>query len=265
MSLQQRVIEQNNLAVAMIEEGAYDEACSKLSTVFQSYQGYYDENDCHYYSPSISLDQCMTQGHPMSSSVDPDFPFMYSDAIRISPKIAAVGIPKQDVAAILLFNLALSHHLSALDSMNPDADLRKALYVYEMVYTMQQQKKDSFLISNLMFVLSILNNIGIIHQWRNNDAIASRCFDKLLSVLMLLTSTQSNDGKSKIEEVIFRGFYRNVVLHRPPCASAAWFFQFLSKKCGHALTCPLLLIFSGGKVWNIFPLSVSILIVLYYF
>ena len=220
MSVQQQIISKNNLAVVMIEEGAYDEASSKLCTLFQAYQHYSDENDeeeC--YKASLSLDQCMTKGHPMSSSVDPDFPFMYSDGIRIPAEAAATGIPRHDLASIVLFNLALAYHLSAMDSMDPGSDLRKALHVYELVYTMQQENKENFL-SNLMFVLSILNNIGIIYQWRNEDDIAARCFDKLLSVLMLL-SNHSQSSTDKNEEVVFRGFYRNVVLNHSPCASAA--------------------------------------------
>eukprot|EP00526_Cylindrotheca_closterium_P019679 CAMPEP_0113633262 /NCGR_PEP_ID=MMETSP0017_2-20120614/17310_1 /TAXON_ID=2856 /ORGANISM="Cylindrotheca closterium" /LENGTH=229 /DNA_ID=CAMNT_0000543893 /DNA_START=76 /DNA_END=765 /DNA_ORIENTATION=- /assembly_acc=CAM_ASM_000147 len=227
MSIQQRVIQENNVAVAMIEEGAYDEASYKLCTVFQAYQNCCEndyENEVSsacYNKSSISLDECMTKGHPMSSSIDPDFPFMYSDAIRISPEIAAAGIPKHDVSSIMLFNLALAYHLSALDSMNPDADLRKALHVYELLYTMQQENEENFL-CNLMFVLSILNNIGIIHQWRNEDDIAARCFDKLLSVLMLISSNNNSQStNNKNEEVVFRGFYRNVILNRPPCAGAA--------------------------------------------
>ena len=216
MSIQQRVVHENNLAVAMIEEGAYDEASSKLFTVFQAYQ-HCDEND-EMCKSSISLDECMTKGHPMSSAVDPEFPFMYSDGIRISARVAASGISKHDVSSILLFNLALAFHLSALDSMDPASDLRKALQVYELVYTMQQENKQNFM-SNLMFVLSILNNIGIIHQWRNDDHIAAQCFDKLLSVLMLLSN--HSQSANKTEDVVFRGFYRNVILNQPPCASAA--------------------------------------------
>ncbi|KAL3931632.1 MAG: hypothetical protein SGBAC_011219 [Bacillariaceae sp.] len=222
MSMQQLVIQENNLAVAMIEDGAYDEASSKLCAVFQAYKNCCCENDSANISKSsisISLDECMAAGHPMSSSVDPEFPFMYSDAIRISPKIVAAGIPKNDVISVILFNLALSYHLSALDSMDPDTDLRKALHVYEHLYTMQQERQENF-VSNLTFVLSVLNNMGIIHQWRNEDAIAARCFDKLLSALMLISSNNQSTGR-KSEEVVFRGFYRNVILNRPPCASAA--------------------------------------------
>ncbi|KAL3931631.1 MAG: hypothetical protein SGBAC_011218 [Bacillariaceae sp.] len=221
MSIQQRVIQENNLAVAMIEDGAYDEAAYTLCAVFQAYKAC-DENDgaCNNNksSISISLDECMAMGHPMSSSIDPDLPFMYSDTIRISPKMAAAGLSKRGVASIVLFNLALSYHHSALDSMDPDTDLLKALHVYEHLYSMQQEDEETFL-SNIMFVLSILNNVGIIHQWRNEDDIATRCFDTLLSALTLISSNRQSRGR--IIEDILRGFYRNVILNRPPCASAA--------------------------------------------
>ncbi|CAJ1945725.1 unnamed protein product, partial [Cylindrotheca closterium] len=126
MTMQHQVIQDNNFAVAMIEEGAYDEASSTLCAAFQAYQNCGDMestacNDGVSYKSSISLDECMTKGHPMSSSIDPDFPFMYSDAIRIS---AAAGISKHDVTSIILFNLALTYHLSALDSNDPDSDLQ---------------------------------------------------------------------------------------------------------------------------------------------
>ncbi|CAJ1968617.1 unnamed protein product [Cylindrotheca closterium] len=222
----------------MIEEGAYDEASSTLCAAFQAYQncdcaGGMESAVCDAgvssFKPSISLDECMAKGHPMSSSVDPDFPFMYSDAIRISPEVAAAGISQHDVTSIILFNLALTHHLSALDSNDPDSDLQKALHVYEHLYTMQQENMvvgSSGFPSNLMFVLSILNNCGIIHQWRseagtsiNGEVIAARCFDKLLSVLTLISDNAQTTNKN--EEVVVRGFYRNVVLNRPPAASAA--------------------------------------------
>lgn len=216
MSIQQRVIQENNLAVAMIEEAAYDEASSKLCAAFKAYQNCSENDGVHNYRSSVSLDDCMTKGHPMSSAVDPDSLFMYSDAIHISPKLAASGIPKHDVASIILFNLALSYHLSAMDSMDPDADLQKALHVYQHLYGMQQENQENFL-SNIVFVLSLLNNVGIIHQLRNDEAVAARCFEKLLSALMLIN--QSTDRKR--EEDVFRRFYGNAILSRPSCASAA--------------------------------------------
>ncbi|KAL3926522.1 MAG: hypothetical protein SGBAC_013444 [Bacillariaceae sp.] len=221
MSIQQRVIQENNLAASMIEEGAYDEASSKLCRLYKAYKNCNENEGGDNDKPSIGLDECMTKGHPMSASVDPDLPFMYSDAIRISFEPAEAEIPEHDVISVILFNLALSYHHSALDSMDPDADLGKALFVYERLYAMQQGHQENFQ-SNLMFMLSVMNNIGIIHQWRSDDAVANQCFSMLLSALMLISSNKSQPSKDRTHHAaVIHGFHRNVILNIPPCASVA--------------------------------------------
>jgi hypothetical protein len=172
-TLQQRSIEQNNHAIAMIENGNYHDAIVALSSALKAYKLILDESDDmmdQQEQIKTSLDQCMAQSRPTSDSgdychkdLDEDGQFMYKQAIRIPVNVESHYRAAVMVSSMIIFNLALAHQLSATASDNRET-LRKAAKLYELSFNMQ---RDEFLDSNTMFTLAIVNNLGLMVRQRD--------------------------------------------------------------------------------------------------
>jgi hypothetical protein len=166
-TLQQRSIEQNNHAIAMIENGNYDDAIIALSSALKAYKLILDESDDmmdQQEQIKTSLDQCMAQSRPTCEDLDENGQFMYKQAIRIPVNVESHYRAGVMVSSMIIFNLALAHQLAATVSDNREAALRKSAKLYELSFNMQ---RDEFFDSNTMFTLAVVNNLGLMVRQRD--------------------------------------------------------------------------------------------------
>ena len=146
--------------------------------------------------------------------------FVYRSGIRMPPSLAFDKDRDRLMSSIFLFNLGLAHQLSAeattADAAQQHALFSKALKIYGLAFKMQG--RGGYFNSNFLFIMAILNNIGVIHERLASPMLAKQCFGKLMSVLMLLTERKCYDT-SKLD---MNGFFRNATLSCiDPCPAAA--------------------------------------------
>lgn len=234
--------------------GNLDAAICGLSNLVEGFRNFVCEHDDPYGKSqsdlrptTLSLDQCMETSKPClvaasasaadkakdsanttniknlfaeHSDDDDATPFVYRTGILMPPSLAFDKDRDSLMSSIFLFNLALAHQLRAETTSN-DAERRhsllsKALKIYELAFKMQE--RGGYFNSNFLFILAILNNIGVIHQILGAPLLAKRCFGKLMSVLMLLTERKFYDS-TKLD---MKGFFRNGSLScGEPCTATA--------------------------------------------
>ena len=144
------------------------------------------------------------------------------------------------LSLIILFNLALAHHLKAIatiasntnSSSNSLKVLQQALQLYELAYQfhvdyVQQQMSSSGALSGeynrsidaLRFTMIVSNNLGEIHRVAGNSAKHEMCLQHLLSAIMYMVDCKLV-GMDSAE---MDGFYHNVspIMLADTCAQAA--------------------------------------------
>jgi tetratricopeptide (TPR) repeat protein len=208
-SQQNAAMHQNNSAVALISAGHYDAAMSSLSSALKTYKQLMDTNDASPQTEMASLDRCMAQssaavqGNHLATHEDKSGRYIYRQAIRIPQDMQCDCQTNAMLCVVVIFNLALAHHLAA-GGETKQHRLRKAVKLYELAFQLLQQE-EHLLENNVMFTMATLNNIGLAHQQLNDEETASKCFQHLLSALMLLVDCGQVNVRGELD-----GFLRNV-------------------------------------------------------
>jgi tetratricopeptide (TPR) repeat protein len=171
------------------------------------------------------LDSCMMlktspPPHPLSKEEtfcqqQPESVYIYEQPIRVSQKsMEEEHCPGVILSLIIIFNLALAHHLSAMQNNTCRKLLQKALHLYELAYQLQREEDDY---GSLSFTMIVANNLGQIHRAVNNEYKHQQCLEHLLSTMMYLV-----DSRIK-ENMEFDGFLRNAsqLILKDKCAGAA--------------------------------------------
>jgi tetratricopeptide (TPR) repeat protein len=203
----------NNLGVNLIESGLYEQAIASFSKGFTvvkkvlSHQGKCTapleepatmENasepvaqapSCHFHK--------MQEATPMEigeteEPVCSDEPFIFRNPIFIPCHAMDLTCFKYYVklSFIILYNLALAHHLSGVSGNNTLMRLRKALSLYELAYTIQMTENIELTVLETM---AIVNNLGQIHTSLENKEKSCQCFQHLLSTIMFLNDSGEPD------------------------------------------------------------------------
>ena len=220
----------NNEGVGLIENGLYHEATSTfsqgLTLVKQvlALQGDEDqrpdeesESDCmgnpkepvpqtpschfHKMQEIEFVGVCVAQ-----EDISCDAPlFIFKSPIFIPAHATDLASFKYYVKSsfILLYNLALSHHLSALEGNNSIERLRIALSLYEFAYTLQMAEDIELTVLQTM---AIVNNLGQIHTALENEAKSRQCFLHLLSTIVLIYDCGERESVEQMD-----GFVSNVM------------------------------------------------------
>jgi tetratricopeptide (TPR) repeat protein len=108
-----------------------------------------------------------------------------------------------DSSFMLLYNLALTHHLSALSGNNSQKRLRKALSLYELAYTIQMTEDIQL---TFLQSMAIANNLGQIHTALGDEEKSRQCFQHLLSSIMFLNESGDRDSVEQMD-----GFIANIM------------------------------------------------------
>jgi tetratricopeptide (TPR) repeat protein len=140
--------------------------------------------------------------------------YIYRRAIRVSQFSMQEGHSMgATMSLIIIFNLALAHHLSAIQQQMCRRRLQKALQFYELAYHLQSEEQ-----SSLRFTMIIANNLGEIHRAVNNHSKHVMCLQHLLSTMMYLVDCQIPADSIELD-----GFFRNTsqLILNNKCASAA--------------------------------------------
>jgi hypothetical protein len=106
---------------------------------------------------------------------------------------------------VLLFNLALAHHITALTARNVSKNkLTKASLLYELSYNILITEQLQELTTPQ--IMAIINNLGQIHFFLCNFEKADQYFQYLLSLIMCLNDVGDDEAKREIQ-----GFLPNVL------------------------------------------------------
>ena len=122
--------------------------------------------------------------------------------------------PGITLSLVIILNLAMAHHLSAIEHGYCRKGLQKALHLYELAHELQLVEE----IYSPRGTMIIANNVGEIHQAVKNHAKHTMCLQHLLSTMMYMI-----DCRIPTSSVELEGFFRNttqLILHNN-CASAA--------------------------------------------
>jgi tetratricopeptide (TPR) repeat protein len=214
---QKNAIQQNNAAASLVAAGEYNTAIQEFSFALKTYQQVMIEADDEIPQPvKNNLDQCMVKSDLAVADcrkeachvIDNDQQYMYRQAIHIPLDIESSYEASVIVSSMIIFNIALAYHLSALatsDKKHQSKKLRKATTLYEMAYGLQG--RNAQLENNVMFTMAAMNNLGVIYLQLEDRETASKCFQSLLSTVMFLVDL----GAAKVccDEDL-DGFLRNV-------------------------------------------------------
>eukprot|EP00980_Cylindrotheca_fusiformis_P031315 scaffold26160_cov103-Cylindrotheca_fusiformis.AAC.1 len=216
-----QVIFENNTAIAFIDAQEYHEAISLLS---RSLKNYYsegrdtdirpvstDEEETENSQPT-KLDRCMVSR--LHSSFNDDRAYMYDNPVRMpATLVEPTSNRRSTIASILIFNLALAHHLLSLQPRNVskvESSLEVAMTLYELALELQTSKK--FFDSNYMYVLATLNNIALIRQQQNQEKLAKKGFAQVFAILMFMMDSGVVQGEANLD-----GFYYNAASFGGDC------------------------------------------------
>jgi len=120
---------------------------------------------------------------------------------------------------ILTFNLALAHHLRAIETNSERTVMQQVVTLYEIVYRWQLEESHdgNGSMLSLRFSMIITNNLSEIHRAANNNDKHKMCLEQLLSVVMYVVDCQQQDV------IELDGFFHNTsrLILQENCASAA--------------------------------------------
>jgi phosphoglycerate-specific signal transduction histidine kinase len=126
------------------------------------------------------------------------------------------------MSTILVFNLAIAHHLMALEVMVIQQEEKKAFHflgkaakLYDLGLTLVHREHEIYSSSSL-FVLASINNMALVHMAMHTNDVANHYLEQLLASLMCVI-----DGGGNIK---FDGFLANtsyLILSAAPPAAAA--------------------------------------------
>lgn len=210
---QRAAIAQNNEAVSLIANGDYASGISNLFDALNSFKELMHATSYlrDFQAPmTSSLDDCMKEGyHTYTETIpqDDERNYLYQRAILI-PQVERAFTYQENVMAscIIVFNLALVHHLSS--------SLVKAIQLYELSFSIQLEEQFE---NNVLFTVAVINNLGLAHRLLRDEETSGKCFEHVLATLMLLTDC----GQANTRQ--WDGFFFNVtcLISEPSVAPAA--------------------------------------------
>jgi hypothetical protein len=227
----------NNSAAFCIETGRYDRAVSNLVKALKLTEQIDISASCT--CKHCGLKACMAFSQRCdSTSVDSvaskrpkrrqslisdessEEGYIYRQPIRVAPQAMHEGHSMGlTLPLIITFNLALAHHLRAIEENQLDRKkLSKVLQLYEFAYRWQMEEDDEQ-VHCIRFTMIISNNLGEIHRAVNNRSKYVMCLQHVLSTMMFMVDCHQNDDSS----LELDGFLRNTsqLILQGQCAAAA--------------------------------------------
>jgi tetratricopeptide (TPR) repeat protein len=225
----------NNHGARYIQVRKYEQAIATLTKALNLWEQVAVDDTCA--CGRCSLDECIlhttrqdspfpTDGASFKSfndatqfcedMVDSEDRFIYRRPIYASQKFMQQGhSPGVSLSLIIVLNLAMAHHLSAMQNQNCRRRLQKALQLYERVYHLKMEAEN---ICSPHATLIITNNVGEIHRALENQSKHAMCLQHLLSTMMYMI-----DCKIPVSTMRLEGFVRNTsqLILNDNCTGAA--------------------------------------------
>ena len=226
----QNIIDRNNATLAFLQQQDFHSAVLSSSAAMALLQEeFVERNNPAAFLSTITaddsasdsdyLDQCMLLVHVNTSISSDDLyhddtpAFVYDLGIAIPPT-ATGGIQYEAIAAILIFNTALTHQLYAHQLQDKSASqgyLLKSKRLYDLALVAYGDEDH-----NVLFQFAVTNNIAVIELATGNATLSTEYFENLLSVFMLLVDQGCSSRLRHLQ-----GFLRNVPSQVVQSASAA--------------------------------------------
>ena len=132
---------------------------------------------------------------------------MFRDPMHLSSTVFNCEIEHcEKLSCVILYNLALAHHLRAMEEQNETSRrsrLRNALTLYEHAHRILVSQEIDV---SVLHSMAITCNLGHIHHMTGNEAASQMCFHHLLS--SILQAVDCGEG-GKLQRL--DGFFRNVM------------------------------------------------------
>lgn len=92
---------------------------------------------------------------------------------------------------VIMYNLALSVHLSAIQGHFDVISLKRARKLYELAFQMHLEESCDV---TLLYSLALMNNLGLIYHSLGEEERSRTCFENMLATMMYLL--ESDEAKS---------------------------------------------------------------------
>lgn len=237
----------NNDAVDKIIAGEYQTAVRQLSSALSAFKHIMNRaaskpsnGQCANILPGdapISLDYCMRRQEMTGRAVrrcsraekDLDLHsmnaneqyFIYQDPVRIPEQLAADTSDRASISisSLIVFNLALAIQLLAQSSGRNPAMFSKAVKLYELAFAMAQNELNNSG-SNPLYVMAVVNNMGVIYLMINDFPNAQKCFQVVMSTLMFLVEYEMQHSIVDFDRFLDNATSSIVAANVPPIAWA---------------------------------------------
>ena len=188
----------NNLGASHIESGKYSDAikvlskalkrCRKVKVARTTYRRGHPTNSTPTSDKMYHLDTWMSHSgcndgpseKGCSTSMSPVPASLGCQTIRI-PTAVLDYRSEAMVPVAMTFNLALAHHLLALQRNGHDVALRRAAELYKFVLDFHL-KTDAPLSTCVRFVITSLNNLGHAYRTLEDKEMSDFFFEKVISI-----------------------------------------------------------------------------------
>jgi hypothetical protein len=230
------VVKLNNEAVLLIATFNYTAACDLLSEALQMLREGFTEDDKSVtnsrYSEHQEIQQTSgvagpeihgdghvrlgprllvaprkaNQQHEVDCSASSCY-YIYRKPIEIQ-ELPSSGISAHDYSLLIqavLFNLALAHHLAALNenvmasgTSSRDATLQRAINLYQLSHTLRCQ--ETLVYDDAVYFMAFLNNLAHIHHMVGNKIKAEQCCQHLLACIMYMAEYDDEETHAVFQE-----------------------------------------------------------------
>ena len=215
-----KVLEMNTKAVSLLLQGNHEVSTVTLQKALESFRAVIDEetepmevqraNDDEMdstilHTVAINGPQHKTFGSS-PSSCDNSMVTVYNRAfVMTSEEEPLFNENEHTVPAVLLYNMGLSHHMLATQT-GKSVIFRKAMQLYTMSFTMLEQASDILNDMDIMVLLALANNMGVISGSEFYDRAGAET-----SRLMMDRILSSSDCLDILEEEDIEFFSLNLM------------------------------------------------------
>lgn len=223
------IVTLNNLGASCLKNGNISKALESLSAAFcAAKELYYDDTTTAGQTTKgteYRLDDCMTMPLLTGATYD-DEDCVYRHPITLPALTIKASRQGNHVPSIvIIFNLALTHHLLAKmpNCQNANSLFKKAERLYQYALALQQSSRQLLMVvteSSTFFIMAAINNLGLVQKDLNETEKSEKCFRQLLSILMFLTHYRKCDV-SFYSFFFVRSTSHLIIQHGSNCAPAA--------------------------------------------
>jgi tetratricopeptide (TPR) repeat protein len=185
-----KAISNNNSGAHYMERGDYGSALKSLMIAFHTFRRTYNKNrkwiDAQIAPTTLNVDELMRKMPFCSHNEDV---VVYNQPFYIPAVLGSTAESCGLYSSIINFNLALAHHLLAMETKNQSM-LNTAARLYQFGISLERIRS-KYSVSPL-FLVATLNNLGQIYRTDEDEQEKSKkCFQQILSMLMHLVQVQA--------------------------------------------------------------------------